>query len=188
MTARIKDCSLKLDFAKALKSEHAHIYVKTLRERIMDELSLDEGTTTDEFQWHSIHETIDTRFYEPDSKYNLNHLNNDQAIGYRNLEERAKNVDSNKKVAHECVFDEMLADYFLQKRGDYKKGNKLMQDLEQIFDSNIENPNDRHPLAGDGQNTLGFHYMRQTVGKDEAPELIPYNFPALLELDIAVNK
>jgi hypothetical protein len=26
------------------------------------------------------------------------------------------------------------------------------------------------------------------VEKDEAPELIPYNFPALLELDIAVNK
>jgi hypothetical protein len=49
MNARIKDCSLKLDFAKAIKSQHGHIYLKTLRERIMDELKLDEGTSIEQF-------------------------------------------------------------------------------------------------------------------------------------------
>jgi hypothetical protein len=126
------------------------------------------------------------REYDAESKYNLGHLNNDQAIGFRNLEERAKNVENNKLIAHETVFDEMLADYFLQKRSDYQKGNKLMTDLEKIFDSKIEN-NEGHPLTSSG-NTLGYHYMSQSVGKDDAPELIPSNFPALLELDIAVNR
>lgn len=49
MTARMKDCSMKLDFSEALNSKNSHIYMKTLRERIMDELKLDEGTSIDEF-------------------------------------------------------------------------------------------------------------------------------------------
>jgi hypothetical protein len=86
------------------------------------------------------------REYDAESKYNLGHLNNDQAIGFRNLEERAKNVENNKSIAHESVFDEMLADYFLQKRSDYQKGNKLMTDLEKSFDSKIDG-NQGHPLG-----------------------------------------
>jgi hypothetical protein len=82
----------------------------------------------------------------------------------------------------------MLADYFLQKRGDYKKSNKLMSDLEKQLDAKLaQNEEFGHP-NGSGQDTLGFHYLNQSIGKDEAPELIPHNFPALLELDIAVNK
>ena len=167
-----------------MNSKHSHIYMKTLRERIMDELKLDEGTNVDEFDYLSLYEDPNIKSYDPASKYNLGHLNNDQAIGYRNLEERAKNQNENTNIAHESVFDEMLADYFLQKRGEYKKGNKLMSDLEKQFDSKIEQG---HPLAN-GSNTLGYHYLSQAAYKDEAPELIPYNFPALLELDIAVNK
>ena len=130
MTARIKDCSIKLDFSEALSSDHAHIYMKTLRERIMDELKLDEGTSIEEFDYMCLYDSVPAKSHDPESKYNLGHLNNDQAIGYRNLEERAKDVSKNAELAHESVFDEMLADYFLQKRGDFKKGNKLMSDLE----------------------------------------------------------
>jgi hypothetical protein len=113
MTARIKDCSLKLNFSEALNSKHSHVYMKTLRERIMDELKLDEGTDIQEFEWAAIYEEKNVKQHDPESKYNLNHLNNDQAIGYRNLEERAKDVANNTEIAHESVFDEMLADYFL---------------------------------------------------------------------------
>ena len=59
-----------------------------------------------------------------------------------------------------------------------------MSDLEKQFDSKTEHG---HP-HGKGQDTLGYHYLAQSVHKDESPELIPYNFPALLELDIAVNR
>jgi hypothetical protein len=118
--------------------------MKTLRERIMDELKLDEGTNIAEFEYLSLYEDSNIKEHDPESKYNLSHLNNDQAIGYRNLEERARNSSENKEIAHESVFDEMLADYFLQKRGEYKKGNKLMSDLEAQFDAKTEHG---HPLA-----------------------------------------
>lgn len=152
----------------------------------MDELRLDEGTRMDEFQYNNLYENVDILEYDPESKYNLGHLNNDQAIGFRNLEERASDIENNKSIAHESVFDEMLADYFLQKRSDYKKGNKLMTDLEKNFDAKLGDDKG-HPFSSKG-NTLGYHYMSQSVDKDEAIDLIPSNFPALMELDIAVNR
>lgn len=95
----------------------------------MDELKLAESAKIEEFDWaknagHS------SRLLDVESKYNLNHLNNEKAIGYRNLEERAANLEDNQNIAHETVFDKMLADYFLQKRGDYKSSNQLLTDLE----------------------------------------------------------
>jgi hypothetical protein len=52
------------------------------------------------------------------------------------LEDRASNLESNQEIAHETVFDKMLADYFLQKRGDYKNSNKLITDLEEVLGDN----------------------------------------------------
>lgn len=63
--------------------------------------------------------------YDAGARYNLHHLNNEKSIGYNDFEKRAENVDNLKDAAHDTVFDKMLADFFLQKRGDYKKGNKL---------------------------------------------------------------
>jgi hypothetical protein len=186
MNIRMKDCSLKADFAKGLNTPHQHIYIKTLRERVMDELKLDEGTSMDDMNYMNMFDLYTSKELKPESKYDLNHLNSDKAIGYQNLLERARDPENEKEIAHTNVFDEMLADYFLQKRGDYKKSNKLMSDLETAFDAQID-PNTGHPSSTVG-NTLGFHYMNQSVGKDEAIELIPYNFPALMDLDVAVNR
>jgi len=36
--------------------------------------------------------------------------------------------------------------------------------------------------------TLGELYMRQSWNKDDQPELLPYNLPALMDLDLAVNR
>lgn len=45
--ARLKECHLNTDFSSAMKSPHAHIYLKTLRQRVMEELSLDQDSTLD---------------------------------------------------------------------------------------------------------------------------------------------
>jgi len=37
-------------------------------------------------------------------------------------------------LAHETVFDKLLADYFLGKRGEYKESNKLLKDLADVFE------------------------------------------------------
>ena len=49
--ARLKDCLLKVDFAQAMRSPNGHIYLKVLRENILDELKLAESATVDEFVW-----------------------------------------------------------------------------------------------------------------------------------------
>jgi len=49
MTARIKECYLRIDFAEAVKSPEGHIFIKTLRERVMEELKLDDNTSLEEF-------------------------------------------------------------------------------------------------------------------------------------------
>jgi hypothetical protein len=70
----------------------------------------------------------------------------------------------------------MLTDFFLQKRNEYKKGNELQADLEAFFDENFENsikkgnlaPKFGHPGKDKGDtNSLGFHYMTQTIKKDD---------------------
>ena len=57
-------------------------------------------------------------------------------MGYDNLVERAKaeTAGQNFDIAHETVFDKLLADYFLDKRGEYKDSNKLLKDLSKIFE------------------------------------------------------
>jgi hypothetical protein len=45
--------------------------------------------------------------------YNMQDINNTQAIGYDNLANRSKENGSQFEAAHENVFDKLLADYYL---------------------------------------------------------------------------
>jgi hypothetical protein len=58
-------------------------------------------------------------------------VNNTNAIGYDKLLERglSETAAENFNAAHESVFDKLLADYYLGKRGEYKESNKLLQEL-----------------------------------------------------------
>jgi len=140
--ARMKECQLNPDFAQGLQSPNGTIYLKVLRESIANELKLAESTTLDEFSWTRTADAPDSSLlqYDTEWKYSLNHLNNEEAIGYRNLEARASDIGNNRDIAHETVFDKMLADYFLQKRGDTKNSNKLIGELEAIFDQDLTTP------------------------------------------------
>lgn len=95
--ARLKDCMVKEDFANAMKSANKHIYMEILRENIMSELKLAESASIDDIKLAPL--LAINKDYEPpmkydvESKYNLNHLNNEQAIGYDNMEERAANLE-----------------------------------------------------------------------------------------------
>lgn len=68
-----------------------------------------------------------------EGKYNMTEVNNTEAIGYNNLEERFANIEKNRDLAHDSVFDKLLADYFLQKRGQYVKSKELIEDLNKYF-------------------------------------------------------
>jgi hypothetical protein len=77
-------------------------------------------------------------YYDLESAYNLQNINNADAMGYENLMKRSTSVSASENfdAAHETVFDKLLADYFLGKRGEYKESNKLMKELADVFGSN----------------------------------------------------
>lgn len=123
-----------------------------------------------------------------DNVYNLNRINNEEAIGYNRLKERAANPEENWATAHDNVFDQMLAEYFLQKRGDVKASNQMVQDFSNKFETEGKNFNPYIKNETGGARTLGEHYARMTWNKDDQPELPEYNLEALMDLDTAVNK
>lgn len=97
-------------------------------------------------------------------------------MGYDNLMKRttAASATENFEAAHESVFDKLLADYFLGKRGEYKESNKLMRELAGVFGT----PDDSDPAA-----TLDYKKMELDVQKVDDPSMEPENFRAMMELD-----
>ena len=56
------------------------------------------------------------------AKYNTKDISNEQAVGFNNLEARKQNPENLTEAAHPCEFDKLLAEFFLTKRSDIKKG------------------------------------------------------------------
>ena len=118
-------------------------------------------------------------------------MNNEDAIGFQKLEERAADIENNKDIAHDSVFDQMLAEYFLQKRGDVRHGNKLINELEKQFQEMGYGEDHVSGIGGKEiarDQTLGQHYNNLTIDRHDNASLEPYNLPALLDLDLAVNR
>ena len=119
--ARMKVCMLNADFqAKVKNSENGHIYLKALRERVIDELQILQDTSPQELTFNQLqlNETKHLK-YDVESLYNLQNVNNTDAMGFDNLDERgaAEKPADKFNAAHQNVFDKMLADYYLSQRG-----------------------------------------------------------------------
>jgi len=192
LNARVKTLMLKPKFAQAAQSTNGPIYLKVLREKVLDELKLTGGVDFSELDWEKTleankYDCSDGKFYDIASLYNMNEVNNEDAIGFQNLEARAANIDNNNEMAHESVFDKMLAEFFLQKRGDVKKGNKLINDLEETLGA-LKSSKEAGLLSGEpGDHTLGRQYQRQAHGKEDHPRLQQYKVNDLMKLDVALN-
>jgi len=76
-----------------------------------------------------------------------------------------------------------MAEYFLGKRRDIKEGNQLMKQFEDIFKMK-----DQTGSEISSHKNLGGVYNENTMYKEDVPELHPSTMPAVLKLDIAVNK
>ena len=78
--------------------------------------------------------------YDIESKYGLSNVNNLDAIGFDNLEERgsAMTFTENANLAQEHVLDKLMADYYLGKRREFKESNDLVKDLAKVFDDKID--------------------------------------------------
>ena len=86
-------------------------------------------------------------------------------------------------MAQETVFDKLLADYFLGKRGEYKESNDLLKNLSEIFE---------HPKLSNSKfsamENLGLAKLSQEVEKTADGLIAPENFRNLIELDVAASR
>jgi len=129
---------LNKKFAQAMNTDNAHLYLKCLREEVILELGLNQDTKPSQMSLQSLeYKYHNMMFNDPENVYNLHGVNNEHAIGYENLFERAaaNNPGENYQAAHESVFDKLLADYFLSKRGEYKELNNMAGELSKIFEA-----------------------------------------------------
>ncbi len=115
-----------------------------------------------------------------ESVYNTHGFNNEHAIGFDNIEARvaADTAAGNFEAAHENVFDKLLADYFLAKRGEYKESNKLMGELQEIFE--------QKDFAK--EHALDITQLRQHRDKTDEVDIQPENMRHFLQLDLAVAR
>ena len=128
---RFKTCMLNDNFAKQVKeSENGHLYLKMLKERVVDELGLTEEPDVEKMMSKSMIESGSSYIkYDIESMYNMQDVNNLHAVGYDNLDKRSGAQDHTETYenSHENVFDKLLADYYLGSRADYAESNKLMR-------------------------------------------------------------
>ena len=119
-------------------------------------------------------------------------------MGFDNIQQRAAQPELNRELAHPTVFDKMIADYFLQKRGQYVATNELIDQLNAHFDSkgyeegHKYKTNDPHqvdqngfPFAG--KSNMYQKYLQQQVGKEEIPRIKSQDYTEMMELDITVS-
>jgi hypothetical protein len=76
--------------------------------------------------------------YDAESVHNMSDISNTDAVGYDKLEERAANPDQNRVLAHSAMFDQLLAEYFVQKRQQVVNINELIDKLGSRFTQDTE--------------------------------------------------
>lgn len=166
---RFNSLRLNTKFMEAVRGPHATYYLRILREQIADELELSkEATQFKELEWEKF-QVDNFMEYDAESIYNLQHLSNTEAVGLNNLEQRALSPEKNRELAHETMFDKLLAEYFLQKRQQIVNVNdlidKLGQKLGQDTFNNFLNVKDSDP-----------HYTRDAFQLNQYSEhLIEHN-------------
>ncbi len=74
-----------------MKTDNAHIFLKVLREQIIDELGLSKPPQIVDTAFNTITEKVNiSKLYDLEAPYNLQNVNNQDALGYDNLTSRAK--------------------------------------------------------------------------------------------------
>lgn len=153
---------------------------------MIDELGLSKPPQITDVAYNTITDKANiSQLYDLESPYNLQNVNNQDALGYDNLINRAKaeSAQENFDLAHETVFEKLLADYFLGKRGEYKESNALLKDLSQIFE---------HPRLSNAKfspmENLSLTKLTQEVYKTADGLIAHENFRNLVELDAAASR
>lgn len=187
MTMRLKTCMLNADFAAQVRnSDNGHLFLKVLRERVLDELKMTGEVELKDLLFETMASKSGNRTrYDLDSAYNMHAVNNTQAVGYDNLDRRSGGSDDKRayETAHENVFDKLLADYYLSQRGEYAAANKTLQQLTEAFEhkNSLQKKHNRDNLVKDNLNSIK---LEQDRTKAEHTVMLPRQAKNIFELDV----
>jgi len=190
---RLKTCMLNSTFAdKIHNSEDGHLYLKMLRERVLDELKLTQEASLDDMMFSEMKEKSKEYIrYDAEAAYNMQDVNNTQGLGYDNLESRsgATNDHSTFENSHDSVFDKLLSDYYLGQRGEYAESNKLMGQLTDVFEQKLHEQKEvRESIGNDRVANLELFKLKQDVDKDESAVILPRQAKSIFELDVLTHQ
>lgn len=218
----MRDAFLRGELQEKVNDKYnGHIYLKVLKEHILNELGLGLKAEIQDLTAESIKEKNSNAkgTLEFEAKYNTNRINDTNQMGYENFEERlalgkerinekepgslGMDIEGKKQrdkatrdLAHESVFDKLLADYFLSKRDQYAKSRDMINQLNTklgqregnstdpkqvtINDYSVEKTQNAHSKPN-----IALSLLQQRIGKMDEPFIKPTNYMALMELDIA---
>ena len=108
--------------AKA-RGHNGHIYLRALKEEIAAELEIGAKTEEKDVLHHKLFFTDESLRVEAEARYNLDDVNNAEAVGFDNLQARVESPEKSRTLAHETLFDELLADYLAKKSASVLKAN-----------------------------------------------------------------
>lgn len=134
---RVTDMKSKPEYKQLEDTEFKHIMVGRLIHNVVNELGLSKLTDN----VLSYEELIplnpkDTYAYSNDvaNKNNLNHIMQN-ALGYDNLVERLQQPEKSDELAQKNFAEQLLAEYYIDKRKDYKASKDLLKALDKEFKS-----------------------------------------------------
>ena len=86
----MKVCMVNSEYhGKVKNSENGHIYLKALRERVLDELEILKETDPEDLTFSSKQKSSAEHLaYDVESAYNMQSVNNAHALGYDHLQDR----------------------------------------------------------------------------------------------------
>lgn len=185
---RFKTCMLNSQFAEKVRdSDNGHLYLKILKERVVDELGLTEEADVEKMLFKPQFESgKDFIKYDLDSMYNLQDVNNLHGLGYDNLDKRSgakENVETYDN-SHENVFDKLLADYYLSSRSDYTESNKLIRQLTGVFEKKVRD-GVKKPYDQVSMNDMEGQKLKQEIDKCDVPVIT--SAKKVLDLDVITH-
>ena len=196
---RIIDLKTKPEYKLLWESEFKTQLIDKFKQEIISELGLN-NFMLDHVNYEAINplDSRDKTAYKNDiaNKNNLNYIM-ENALGYDNLIERLQDPDNSASLAQSNYFEKMLAEYYIDKRKDYKASKDMLNTLNTIFnvgniynqsqrigeDLDVENAKISNPYSYQGLN--GYSFMA-FVNK-EKPVLLPEDVSKLIELGDSTN-
>jgi len=199
ISLRIIDLKSKPEFKLLYDSEFKGQMIDRFKHEIISELGLNEydlSTVTFE-TFNPIDESEKTRVKNDiANKNNLNHIM-ENALGYDNLLERLQDPASSSQLAQSNFFEGLLAEYYIDKRNEYKINRSMLEGLNKIFNEKTFRMQTKR--KGTEINPIGSNV---TYGLDDAglsafnsmmditrdkPELLPEDVNKLIALGDSIN-